>query len=108
MLGYPQPPPATVFAGGTPEDPRPYYALVNTDRGHDVSWLAIENDKGPARVPPEILALVVQMSGAFSAAHFDAAPEQLAARAAEAARGLLGLASPPGEHLGRPLWYNVA
>ena len=78
-LGYPRPPQGTVFAGGTPEDPRPYYALVNTDRGHDVSWLAIENDKGPSRVPAHMLALVVQMSGAFTAAHFDAAPEQLAA-----------------------------
>jgi predicted NAD/FAD-dependent oxidoreductase len=101
MLGYPQPP-DTVFAGGTPEDPRPYYALVNTDRGHDVSWLAIENDKGPARVPAEILTLVVQMSGAFSAAHFDAAPEYLAARAAVAASTLLGL------EFRRPLWYDVA
>jgi predicted NAD/FAD-dependent oxidoreductase len=102
MLGYPQPPHGTVFAGGTPEDPRPYYALVNTDRGHDVSWLAIENDKGPARVPAETLALVVQMSGAFSAAHFDAAAEHLAARAAEAASNVLGL------DCRRPLWYDVA
>src|SRR2546423_14178 len=102
MLGYPQPPHGTVFAGGTPGDPRPYYALVNTDRGHDVSWLAIENDKGPARVPAQIVALVVQMSGAFSAAHFDAAPEHLAGRAAKAASSVLGL------DFGRPLWYDVA
>jgi renalase len=102
MLGYLQPPHGTVFAGGTPEDPRPYYALVNTDRGHDVSWLAVENDKGPTRVPAETLALVVQMSGAFSAAHFDAAPEHLAARAAAAASSVLGL------DCGRPLWYDVA
>jgi predicted NAD/FAD-dependent oxidoreductase len=102
MLGYPQPPHGTVFAGGTPEDPRPYYALVNMDRGHDVSWLAIENDKGPTRVPPETLALVVQMSGAFSAAHFEAAPEHLAGVAAEAASTLLGL------DCRRPSWYDVA
>jgi predicted NAD/FAD-dependent oxidoreductase len=108
MLVYPHPPHDTVFAGGTPEDPRPYYALVNTDRGHDVSWLAIENDKGPARVPAETLALVVQMSGGFSAAHFDAAPEHLAARAAEAARSVLGLASPRRGTSGRPSWYDVA
>src|SRR5205823_4294585 len=78
-------------SGGTPENPRPYYALGNTDRGHDVSWLAIENDKGPSRVPAQIVALVVQMSGAFSAAHFDAAPEHLAAMAAAAASSVLGL-----------------
>ena len=102
ILGYPQPPHGTVVAGGTLEDPRPYYALVNTDRGHDVSWLAIENDKGPTRVPAEILALIVQMSGAFSAAHFDAVPEHLAARATAAASSVLGL------DCRRPLWYDVA
>ena len=102
MLGYPKPPHGTIFSGGTPENPRPYYALVNTDRGHDVSWLAIENDKGPSRVPAQIVALVVQMSGAFSAAHFDAAPEHLAAMAAAAASSVLGL------DFRRPLWYDVA
>jgi predicted NAD/FAD-dependent oxidoreductase len=108
LLGYPRPPRGAVFAGGTPEDPRPYYALVNTDRGHDVSWLAVENDKGPSRVPPEILALVVQMSGTFSATHFHGAPDHLAAMAAEAARHLLSLASPRREPpLGRLLWSDV-
>jgi renalase len=101
-LGYPRPPHGTVFAGGTPEDPRPYYALVNTDRGHDVSWLAIENDKGLSRVPEDTLALVVQMSAAFSAAHFDVAPSRLAAVAAEAASSVLGL------DLRSPLWHDVA
>ncbi len=101
-LGYTQPPAETIFAGGAPADPRPYYALVNTDRGHDVSWLAVENDKGPQRVPQGTLALIVQMGAAFSTTHFDAAPEWLAAQAAEAARRLLGV------DLGRPLWHDVA
>ena len=101
-LGYARPPGGTIFAGGTPPGPRPYYALVNTDRGHDVSWLAVENDKGPARVRVGTLALIVQMGPAFSATHYDEAPERLAERAAEAASLLLGV------ELGRPLWHDVA
>lgn len=102
VLGYARPPRGTVYAGGTVSDPRPYYALVNTDRGHDVSWLAVENDKGPSRVPAETLALVVQMGASFSAAHFDKPEVQLAARAAAAAGDLLAV------DLGRPLWHDLS
>lgn len=52
--------------------PRPAdcYALVNTDRKHDVAWLSFEEDK-PGHVPPNHSLLVVQMAPAWSTAHFD-------------------------------------
>ncbi len=100
LLGYAQPPRAAVFAGGSLDEPRPYYALVNTDRGHDVSWLAFENDK-PARVPTGTLALVVQMAPAFSREHFDDAPELVAALAAQATATLLGV------DLGALAWHDL-
>lgn len=100
-LGYAQPPLGTIYAGGTAREPRPYYALVNTDRGHDVSWLAFENDKGPARVPPGTLALIAQMGAAFSAARFDEPAERLAAGAAVAVSALLAV------DLRHPAWHDV-
>lgn len=98
-LGYPAS--NAVFRGGTPHDPRPYYALVNTDRAHPISWLACENDKGPDRVPPEVLALVAQMSGPWSAAHAADTEEQVARLASTAVSDLLGI------DLHRPLWHDV-
>ncbi len=102
LLGYAAPPAGMVFAGGAPGDPRPYYALINTDRGHDVSWLAFENDKGPERAPAGTLALVAQMAVPFSEAHDDAQPDRVAALAAELVGGLLGGA------LARPIWHDLA
>ena len=102
MLGYRRPPEGTVYSGGTPDDPRPYYALVNTDRGHDISWLGVENDKGPARAPEDVLVLVAQMAVPFSEAHYDDPPDELAAVADRQVHALLGV------DLGQPLWYDHA
>jgi len=66
ILGYRRPEDGTIFAGGTTSDPRPYYALVNSDREHDISWLAVENDKGRTRAPDDVLVVVAQMAVAFS------------------------------------------
>ena len=102
MFGYRQPPAGTIYAGGAPADPRPYYALVNTDRGHDISWLAVENDKGPSRAPSGVLALVAQMAVPFSEARYDDPPDELAAIADRQVRELLGV------DLGPPLWHDHA
>jgi len=102
MLGFSTPAEGTVFAGGSRDDPRPYYALVNTDRGHDISWLAIENDKGPTRTPAGVLAVLAQMAVPFSEAHYDDAAGELAVLVAPMVERLLGAA------IGAPLWHDVA
>jgi len=102
MFGYQRPPEGTIYAGGAPADPRPYYALVNTDRGHDISWLAVENDKGPSRAPEGVLAVVAQMAVPFSERHYDEPPEGLVAGVDGQVRDLLGV------DLGAPLWSDHA
>jgi predicted NAD/FAD-dependent oxidoreductase len=58
MLGY-KPAPQT----------RPYYALVNTDKGHPISWLAWEHEKVPERVPVGAGLLIAQMAPTYSKEH---------------------------------------
>jgi renalase len=55
MLGY-QPAPHV----------RPYYALVNTDKTHALSWLAWEHEKSPERVPEQAGLLIAQMAPHYS------------------------------------------
>ncbi|GCE20316.1 NAD(P)/FAD-dependent oxidoreductase [Dictyobacter kobayashii] len=50
---------------------RPYYALVNSDKKHPISWLAWEHEKAPERVPPESGMLIAQMGPEYSAAHME-------------------------------------
>ncbi|GHO46543.1 NAD(P)/FAD-dependent oxidoreductase [Ktedonospora formicarum] len=56
MLGY-RPTPRT----------RPYYALVNSDKRHAISWLAWEHEKSLERVPEGAGLLIAQMAPAYSA-----------------------------------------
>ncbi len=58
MLGY-RPAPQT----------RPYYALVNTDKKHPISWLAWEHEKAPERVPTGTGLLIAQMAPTYSKEH---------------------------------------
>ncbi|HXX77841.1 MAG TPA: FAD-dependent oxidoreductase, partial [Ktedonobacteraceae bacterium] len=51
MLGY----------RAVPQD-RPYYALVNTDKNHAISWLAWEHEKASERVPEGTGLLIAQMA----------------------------------------------
>ena len=67
----------------------PWYGLVNTDRGHDVGWLSREECK-PGHVPGGESLLVVQMSPAWSDAHYDDPVDDAAAAAADHAASLLG------------------
>jgi hypothetical protein len=48
---------------------RPYYALVNTDKGHPISWLAWEHEKSTARVPDGAGLLIAQMAPQYSQQH---------------------------------------
>jgi renalase len=66
MLGY-QPRPQT----------RPYYALVNTDKQHPVSWLAWEHEKAPERVPAGAGLLLAQMAPDYSAQRMQATDEEI-------------------------------
>ncbi len=45
---------------------RPYYALVNTDKAHAISWLAWEHEKASERVPEGAGLLIAQMAPQYS------------------------------------------
>jgi renalase len=45
---------------------RPYYALVNTDKAHAISWLAWEHEKASERVPAGAGMRIAQMAPQFS------------------------------------------
>src|SRR6266516_83350 len=47
-------------------DERPYYALVNTDKAHAISWLAREHEKASERVPEGAGMLIAQMAPQYS------------------------------------------
>ncbi len=48
-----------------PEE-RPYYALVNTDKAHAISWLAWEHEKASERTPEGAGMLIAQMAPQYS------------------------------------------
>lgn len=50
---------------------RPYYALVNSDRAHAISWLAWEHEKAPERAPQDAGLLIAQMAPAYSSEHWE-------------------------------------
>ncbi len=68
MLGY-----------ATRPQTRPYYALVNTDKKHPISWLAWEHEKAPERVPANAGLLIAQMAPFYSADHSNT-PDELIVR----------------------------
>ena len=45
---------------------RPYYALVNTDKAHPISWLAWEHEKTLERVPEGAGMLIAQIAPQYS------------------------------------------
>lgn len=88
----------------------PWYAIVNTDRAHAVSWLACEHDK-PGRAPDGVGLLIAQMADGWSGAHWDAlANGQLAwgdgvpTPVVEVAAMVGALV---GQELGAPLWVYL-
>lgn len=65
----------TVVAGYPFELDVPYYALVNTDRSHDIGWLSREECKA-GRVPAGESLLVIQMAPGWSARQIDEQPDK--------------------------------
>ncbi len=49
---------------------RPYYALVNADKAHPISWLAWEHEKDATRVPEGCGLLIAQMAPQYSRDHW--------------------------------------
>jgi renalase len=80
---------------------RPYYALVNADKAHDVGWVGRESCK-PGHVPAGESLLVVQMAPGWSAEHYDRDDSDIAAAVADSAADLLS------DHaLAAPDWFDV-
>lgn len=67
---------------------RPYYAVVNTDREHEVGWVSREECK-PGHVPDGESLLVVQAGPAWSLEHYDDPPEENVAELADLTAELL-------------------
>lgn len=56
---------------------RPYYALVNTDKQHTISWLAWEHEKCLERVPDGAGMLIAQMAPQYSREHMRTYDQEL-------------------------------
>jgi predicted NAD/FAD-dependent oxidoreductase len=78
----------------------PWYAAVNTDKEHDIGWLAREECK-PAHVPEGESLLLVQMNEGWSVANYDAHPDQLLEEIAQRTAHLLD-----HDRLGDPDWTD--
>lgn len=81
-----------------PQEPA-WYALVNTDRRHPISWLAFEHLK-PERGTGGQGVLIAQMAPGWSREHWDDRPEALADATAKLVSELLD------QDLRRPRWFN--
>lgn len=79
---------------------RPYYALVNPDREHEIGWLARESCK-PGHVPAGESLLVVQMAPDWSTANYDVPLETAAPKVATMVAELLD-----DDRLGEPDWVD--
>ena len=68
----------SVLFGYTPRPTiRPYYALVNTDREHAISWLSWEHEKNPERAPANAGLLMAQMAPHYSQEHWQSTDEEI-------------------------------
>ncbi len=79
---------------------RPYYALVNTDKRHDIGWLSREECK-PGHVPDGESLLIVQASHDWSVANVDDPPGENVARLADLTADLLD-----DDRLAEPDWTD--
>lgn len=78
----------------------PFYALVNSDRQHDISWLAFEHEKDPSRVSPNQSLITIQLAPSASRTHWDDTVETLASYYLPSISSLLGIEITP------PLWVD--
>jgi predicted NAD/FAD-dependent oxidoreductase len=79
---------------------RPYYALINTDRDHEIGWVAREECK-PGHVPDGESVLVVQAGPEWSSARYDGDPDENVADLTEMTAELLD-----DERLTDPDWTD--
>ena len=79
---------------------RPYYGLVNADKGHDVGWISREECK-PGHVPDGESLLVVQASHEWSTDRYDADPAANVATLADHAATIIG-----DDRLTSPAWTD--
>jgi hypothetical protein len=79
---------------------RPYYALVDASKRHDVGWVAREECK-PGRVPAGESLLVVQMGADWSRRRLEADPEDWVPDAVDATAALLD-----DDRLREPAWTD--
>jgi len=80
---------------------RPYYALVNTDKAHPISWLAWEHEKAPERVPAHAGLLIAQMAPQYSRDHWQTPDDELIREVAHLVSSLLN------EPLADPVFTDV-
>lgn len=78
-----------------------YYALVNTDRGHPLSWLAVEHAKDANRVPAGQTLFTAQLGPAASRSEWSTDQVTLTAQVDTWVRALTG------HRLAPPLWADV-
>jgi hypothetical protein len=79
---------------------RPWYALVNADREHDVGWVAREECKD-GHVPDGESLLIAQMAPGWSTRRYDDPPGEQTADAAALVADLLG-----DDRLAEPDWTD--
>lgn len=82
---------------------RPWYALINSDRRHPISWLAREHAK-PGRAPAGSSLLIAQMGPVWSQAQWDTALPLLADSLHAMICALLAEALPPPVLADRQGW----
>jgi predicted NAD/FAD-dependent oxidoreductase len=95
-----------VFALGfnPPLDKRPdCFALINSDRAHDIAWLSFENDK-PGRDLGGSTVMMVQMSPDWSRCHFDEPAGKLVHEVAAIALKLLDVTHRPVDWFDSQRW----
>ncbi len=80
---------------------RPYYALVNTDKAHTISWLAWEHEKAPERVPAHTGLLIAQMAPQYSRDHWDLPTAEIISDVANRVSMLLD------EPLNKPIFTDI-
>lgn len=78
----------------------PFYALVNSDRSHDISWLAFEHDKDASRAPAGQSLITIQLAPAASRTHWDDTIETLTTHYVPVIEKLLD------RTLSTPLWAD--
>jgi predicted NAD/FAD-dependent oxidoreductase len=79
----------------------PYYALVNTDKAHDVGWISREECKA-GHVPAGESLLVVQANHEWSVDHYDDPPAENATALARMSADIIG-----DDRLADPDWTDA-